>query len=278
MARQGSNTKYVALAVAIAAFVLAAPTVMKVDALRTQLVSDGVLPAQQPDSAATSAALGGFRGLAVDVLWMQGEALQNERQFYQLKTIYELISVLQPNFPLVWCFNSWNLAYNISAEWGRPEDKWLWIKEGIDYGNKGLRYNPDSIDLLVDTGWIYFHKIGKDPHNAQYFAKRLMETEGVEPFDKATWYFQKALEAAQKQGVMDVMLYRLHCQGQFFRAKALLDNTGNVPEAIKLCDVAHAEVLQAQMDFPEDTALKKLRQDIEAYRAQHVAPLSQQPR
>jgi tetratricopeptide (TPR) repeat protein len=269
--RYGSGAKYVALVLAILAFVIAVPAVRKVDAVRNQLVAQDVLPAQQPDSAATSAALGGFRGLAVDVLWIQAESLQNERQFYQLKTIYELISVLQPNFPLVWAFNAWNLSYNISAEWGRPEDKWLWIKEGIDYGNKGLRYNPDSIDLLVNTGWIYYHKIGKDNQNAAYYTKRLMEAEGVEPFEKAASYFKRALDAAQKQGEMDVLLSRLHCQAEFWHAKAVKESTGNVPETLKLCEAVHAEVVQAQMDFPSDLALEKLRTDIESYVAQ-VAP------
>lgn len=190
MAARFSTAKVVCVAVVIAALAVVVPVQRKIDSVRTELLAERQMPTQLPLSAAASAALGGFRGIAVDILWIQANAMQNNSQYYQLMTYYHLISILQPNFPSVWDFNAWNLAYNISVEWAQPDQRWLWIKKGIDFGNEGLQYNPDSVALWTDIGWFYMHKVGKD----EYFNRRLQEEEGIEANLRAAQYFKKALD------------------------------------------------------------------------------------
>ncbi len=72
----------------------------------------------------------------------------------------DFITKLQPHFLSVWTFQGWNLAYNVSVEWDAPEDKYEWIKKGIKFLQDGVRKNKKSPDLIWDTAWTYYHKIG----------------------------------------------------------------------------------------------------------------------
>jgi hypothetical protein len=106
--------------------------------------------------------MGAFRGLVVDILWMRAEALKEEGQFFDAKQLADWITVLQPRFPAVWDFQSWNMAYNISVampsnQW---QERWKWVRNGYELlRDKGIEKNPDSIMLYRALAWIFQHKI-----------------------------------------------------------------------------------------------------------------------
>ena len=104
--------------------------------------------------------LGGFRGIVADVLWIRAEEHKKDHDWDRLKTTVELITKLQPHFLSIWTFQGWNLAYNVSVEWDAPEDKYTWIKEGIKFLQEGVAKNRRSPDLIWDTAWTYYHKLG----------------------------------------------------------------------------------------------------------------------
>ena len=106
------------------------------------------------------ALLGGARGIAANVLWTQAEELKREQDWDSMKATVDLITKLQPHFLSVWTFQGWNLAYNVSVEWDAPEDKYQWIKKGIQFLQEGVRKNKKSPDLIWDTAWTYYHKLG----------------------------------------------------------------------------------------------------------------------
>jgi hypothetical protein len=106
------------------------------------------------------ALLGGARGIAANVLWTRAEELKREQDWDQMKATVDLITKLQPHFLSVWTFQGWNLAYNVSVEWDAPEDKYEWIKKGIQFLQDGVRKNRKSPDLIWNTAWTYYHKIG----------------------------------------------------------------------------------------------------------------------
>jgi hypothetical protein len=106
------------------------------------------------------ALLGGARGIAANVLWTRAEELKREQDWDQMKATVDLITKLQPHFLSVWTFQGWNLAYNVSVEWDAPEDKYEWIKKGIQFLQDGVRKNQKSPDLIWNTAWTYYHKIG----------------------------------------------------------------------------------------------------------------------
>ena len=49
-----------------------------------------------------SVALGGFRGLLADALWVRAAGLQDEGRFYELVQLADWITELEPRHPEVW--------------------------------------------------------------------------------------------------------------------------------------------------------------------------------
>jgi hypothetical protein len=106
------------------------------------------------------ALLGGARGIAANVLWTRAEELKREQDWDRMAATVDLITKLQPHFLSVWTFQGWNLAYNVAVEWDAPEDKYEWIKKGIKFLQDGVQKNRKSPDLIWDTAWTYYHKLG----------------------------------------------------------------------------------------------------------------------
>jgi hypothetical protein len=106
------------------------------------------------------ALLGGARGIAANVLWTHARDLQKAQEWDRLKATVDMITRLQPHFLAIWTFQSWNLAYNVSVEWDAPEDKYLWIKRGIQFAEDGVEKNVHSPDLVFDVASYYYHKLG----------------------------------------------------------------------------------------------------------------------
>lgn len=104
--------------------------------------------------------LGGARGIAANMLWMNAQELQRAQEYEKLGAQIELITKLQPHFLMVWTYQGWNMAYNISVEWDDPKDKYDWIKRGIKFLKRGVDKNRNTPDLMWDTGWTYYHKYG----------------------------------------------------------------------------------------------------------------------
>lgn len=264
MTGQGSGGRKLALAfAALLCFALIVPIQNRIDALRASLVKENVLPMQMPQSAAAAAALGGFRGIAVDILWIQADAMINERQFYQLKTYYELVALLQPNFPSVWTYNAWNLAYNISAEWSSPEEKWLWVKQGIEFAKKGLEHNPESEELCFYVGFLHFHKVAKD----DFYAKKLQQEYGVEAYEEAYKYFRRCADIAKKSGQTDIRVETAAMSALYNHGVVVKVKTGNVPEAMRFIDAAEEGTRLLIAQFPDDAAAATLYSRIIAEKA-----------
>lgn len=138
--------------------------------------------------------LGGFRGVMVDFLWIRGIARFEEKKYYELLTINNLIAKLQPHFPVVWIFQAWNMSYNIAYQWESPENKWKWIKAGLEFAEKGALKNPKSGDLLFELGYIYLHKFDSVSFKyADYYRERLKEETGKDNYEQALHWVRKSL-------------------------------------------------------------------------------------
>jgi hypothetical protein len=131
-----------------------------------------------PHVALATAALGTFRGLAVDALWIRANALQDQGLAYEAQTLSQWITALQPRFPRVWAFQAWNLAYNISAATRVPAERWGWVTRGMELlRSRGIPLNPDDADLPMELGWIYFHKIGGKSDREHWYYKAKLARE-----------------------------------------------------------------------------------------------------
>lgn len=126
-----------------------------------------------PLVAFTTVALGGFRGIIADTLWIRATRMQRDGRFFELVQLSDWITKLEPRFTTVWAFHAWNLSYNVSVMFPSPEDRWRWVRHGLSLLTEdGLKYNPGAPDLYRELGWIYQHKISATQDNAHWYYKR----------------------------------------------------------------------------------------------------------
>jgi hypothetical protein len=121
---------------------------------------------------------GGFRGVAANVLWIRAVKLQDEERYFELYTLSDWITKLQPEFSAVWAEQSWNMAWNISRQFSEPADRWLWVRSGMELlRDEGLRYNPRDALLYRELAWMFQDKIGKYTDEAHKHYKRVWITQ-----------------------------------------------------------------------------------------------------
>jgi hypothetical protein len=116
-------------------------------------------------------AMGSFRGLLADILWLRSEQLKGKKNYFEMVQLARWITDLQPNYSGGTVYLAWNLAYNISVTSSDREDRWYWVNEGIKLvRDKALLYNPDDPLLYRELSWIYLHKLGNlmDDMNLYY--------------------------------------------------------------------------------------------------------------
>ena len=130
-----------------------------------------VLSNAPPLLAFTTVALGGFRGLISNALWMRANELQDEDRFFEMVQLSDWITTLEPHFTEVWRMQAWNMAYNISVKCKDFEERWRWVQRGIDLLHKGLKYNPGDAGIYRDLSWLFRHKIGQNLDDAHMVYK-----------------------------------------------------------------------------------------------------------
>lgn len=126
-----------------------------------------------PLVAFTTVAMGGFRGILADLLWLRATQLQQAGKYFELVQLADWITKLQPRLAAVWAFHGWNMAYNVSALFNDPADRWRWVRQGISLlRDQGLAANPGEPSLYRELGWIFQHKIAGNLDQMNLFYKR----------------------------------------------------------------------------------------------------------
>lgn len=131
-----------------------------------------------PVLAFTTVALGGFRGLISNALWIRANDLQLEDKFFEMSQLADWITKLEPHFVQVWLVQAWNMAYNISVKFkenapGDYTDRWRWVQRGIELlRDEGLKYNPNELLIYRELAWFFQHKIGANLDDGHMFYKR----------------------------------------------------------------------------------------------------------
>lgn len=126
-----------------------------------------------PPQVALGIAMGAFRGIFVNILWLEATAAKEEGRFYESIELASMITKLQPRLPQVWTFHAWNMTYNISVTTHTPEERWQWVMAGIDLLRKeGIRANPNDMHMHKELGWMFLHKIGGYTDDANQHYKR----------------------------------------------------------------------------------------------------------
>src|SRR5579875_3310094 len=103
----------------------------------------------------------GTRGAATCLLWVNAVEAQKKNQWNELELYVRSLTKLQPHFITPWIFQSWNLAYNVSVEADRVNDKYFYISRGLGLLAQGEKQNRDNPDIRWSIGFFMQHKIGQ---------------------------------------------------------------------------------------------------------------------
>ena len=136
-----------------------------------------------PILSITTVALGGFRGLIANLLWMRANDLQQDEKFFEAVQLADWITKLQPHIAIVWVHQAWNMAYNISVKFPDQRDRWAWVRRGIELlRDEGLKYNPQEPLIYRELAWFFQHKMGANLDNAHVYYKLQWAQEMIKLF------------------------------------------------------------------------------------------------
>ena len=123
-------------------------------------LGEATLGKVDPSSSAMNLVLLGLRGPAASVLHLQAIEYQEKKQWAKLRATVDSIILLQPHYVQIWKFQGWNLAYNVSREWDRVDDRFYWVKEGIKFLMEGTVRNNTIPILFHNVGEFVSSKMG----------------------------------------------------------------------------------------------------------------------
>jgi hypothetical protein len=113
----------------------------------------------QLDASAMRLGLSGFRGLVTCFFWSSAMDMQKKHEWNKLEVVVRWLTKMQPHFMTPWLFQSWNLAYNVSVECDRVNDKYFYQCRGIELLAEGERQNRDNPDLRHNIGFYTQNKV-----------------------------------------------------------------------------------------------------------------------
>lgn len=149
--------------------------------------AEHAVPAPSPTAELIVAGLGGFRGIAAEVVWFRADRLKDEGRYGELAQLASWLTFLEPHTPEIWSYSAWNLAYNVSVAMSMPSDRWRWVKAGLRLLlDDGLRLNPSDPLLYKELSQMFYNKIGGGMPDActSYYCEQ----------------WKKEIEAAQASG------------------------------------------------------------------------------
>ena len=180
----GHNTKVRLIAILVMVLGLSASGILTTAIAASQgqheLVYTDRAEDGDPPQVALGIAMGAFRGIFVNILWLEATAAKEEGRFYESIELASMITKLQPRLPQVWTFHAWNMSYNISVTTHTPEERWEWVKAGIDLLRKeGLKANPNDMHMHKELGWMFLHKANQ--YYKRQFAYQWQNIMGTAP-------------------------------------------------------------------------------------------------
>ncbi len=158
---------------------------------KPQARTEVAVPPPSPAAELIVAGLGGFRGLAAEVIWFRADRLWDEGRYGELAQLASWLTFLEPHSAEIWSYASWNLAYNVSVVMPTAADRWRWVKAGLYLLlYDGLRLNPSDPLLYKALSDMFRFKLGSDSDDAA-------------PYYRMRW--RNAILAAQRSGDWSVV-------------------------------------------------------------------------
>lgn len=210
-----------------------------------------------PLGAAVRLTLTGSRGFALCVLWQMAIEKQKRHEWNELEILVDAIAQLQPHFATPWLFQSWNFAYNVSAECDSVGDKYFWISRGIGVAAAGVRQNLQNPDLRAHVGYYYMDKIGWA--DQRRMLRTLVALSCIDPKER------DPANLRRPDGKVDVVKFRVFCEEHPHVARRLKEMHGcrTPDEAVKFLG-DHWEIPARYETAPPGTSLASGRSKLKA--------------
>ena len=157
------------------------------------------------DAAIPVLALGAFRGLLIDYLWLRAMTLRDQGRHHEARQLAEQICALQPRMWEVWAYMGHDLAYNVATVVDHPDERWRWVQNGIEHlRDKGIAKNPAAPELYFMLARVFHDKIasGRDDYHKlfkQRHAQSMLELLGDPQVDLAALAAAPAWESLQDE-------------------------------------------------------------------------------
>jgi len=162
--------------------------------------------------------LTGSRGLVVCGLWWDATELQSHHEWNELELRIRLLTKLQPHFITPWLYQSWNLAYNVSVESDRINDKYFYISRGMELLAEGERRNRDNPDLRFNMGIYHQDKFGTSDENKTF--RCLFQLSCIDPLERDPARF---LPDQANPYLVELDLFKDFCKAHPFLVRRLRD-------------------------------------------------------
>lgn len=122
-----------------------------------------------PGEFVTNFVIGGFRGIAADILWVRIDELWHHGRWFEIMPFLRAITWMQPHFLEAWELGGWHLAYNLYTYAEGVPGREKYIEEGIKFLKEGLAKNRNVYNLYFNVGWIYYHKLENYDEGIRFF-------------------------------------------------------------------------------------------------------------
>lgn len=106
----------------------------------------------------------GFREFLAGILWVRADSFFDEGNYDAVLPIIRLCTILDPKQIDIYSTGMWHIAYNFTDEEQRSDRRY--VPSALALGKEGSRQNPNTYEIFFETGWIWFHKIDDDYHQA----------------------------------------------------------------------------------------------------------------
>lgn len=128
----------------------------------------------------TLAALGGFRGVAANFVWISLTMAWEEQHWTRVRTLAEFAVLLQPRVLFFWENGAWHLAWNASVSamnYGRGDtapaqrerEARQWIEAGRDMLERGIQANPEKHQLYMRMAELHQQRLQDHATAAHYY-------------------------------------------------------------------------------------------------------------
>ncbi len=136
---------------------------------------------EQVGQAGFIAALGGFRALVANLLWVKAYVEWEKTHWEKMRQIFNTVVALQPGSILFWDGAAWHMAFNAAkaARWDsdlpleelrKSRERYYW-EVGEDFYERGIRHNPDRYELYEKMGFLQEKKFQDYCKAAEYYGQ-----------------------------------------------------------------------------------------------------------